>query len=158
MYSYSIDIYNAKHLKMQFFIFFGLVLSFITLVYGVEIPLESINDKSTECIKELNIDLKTIPSLFHENFHFKARNKVIEDIIECDIEKRKLIKDGKIDSAQMESDVEGVLFPALGKGNIPDKKAKVKEVLKNCVDVVGHDLVDRIIKFHDCLVDEANKV
>ncbi|KAF5288947.1 hypothetical protein FQA39_LY03826 [Lamprigera yunnana] len=155
-----IDVNNAKHLKMKFFIFFGLQLVLIsfTLIYSVEIPTDSFHEKSAECLKELNIDPKSLPGLFHENFHFKARTKVVEDFIECAVEKRKLIKDGKLDSAQMEWDVEHVLFPMLGKGDIPDKNSKAKEVVKNCVDVTGHDLVDRIMKFHNCLADEGHKV
>ncbi|KAF5288949.1 hypothetical protein FQA39_LY03828 [Lamprigera yunnana] len=143
---------------MKFLLSSGLVFFSVALIYGVEVPLESLNEKVVECVKEFNIDFKSLPSLFDEKLHFKTRSKVVEDLLDCAVVRRQLIKDGKIDSAQMEWDVEHVLFPSLGKGDILDIKAKAKEVVKNCIHVTGYDLVDIMMNLHNCLADEVHKV
>ena len=135
-------------------LFWCIVIGFsIAQISCIEVPKQYMDEDVLACIEELKPDQSKLLSIFDDNFYITTEDLDMYNLIECSSDKSKLIKDNELDETLTIIEINKTLS-VLTK----EDSNVAKIIFDQCKNAKGDRVAKRLINFHNCVVDEINKL
>ena len=109
---------------------------------------------SSECAKEVNLDQSKLSAIINKNFYIHIEDPDLYVFVECMFNKHNIIKSNNEIDKEAYIDAFAQRVSPLLKNNYETDLAVVSNVFDNCKNWKGDNKGERLVNFHNCIVDK----